>query len=875
MSMLTDLAERLRTLFFRSRENRELREEIEYHIELETAKNIRHGMDPAEARRRARIAVGSAARIGEDVQDASGVRPLEEFARDVRHSCRTLARRPGFTIVAVATLAIGIGASTAMFTLVNSVLLRPLAYAEPQRLVWVAERLPNGAEATTTSPRTVTAWRKQSTTFEAIAAYTDRQLILRDAGSGEAAEVRVRLATGEYFPMLGARARLGRALLPGDHEEQRVVLSHALWQSRYGGDPGVIGRIITLNDQPTTVVGVMPDDFHSVGGQPEVWAAMEFTNPDWLGRYLQVIARLRPGATVEAAQAELATVATRLSAEHPESHRNWGVAVIPLQQQVTGKARPALLLLLGAVSLLLLIACANVASLFLGRATSRRKEMAVRRSLGASRGRLIMQTMSEALVVAAIAGVVGVLLAYWGTGVVVRLLPAGLALPRLDEVAIDPSVLAFALGVSALTGLLFGAAPALNEAGVDPGNALRESARGVAGRRSRLRGALVVAEVALAMMLLAGAGLLVRTIQNLMDVDTGLEAEGVLTMSLALSGPQYAEDVARREFVRELLPRLAALPGRPTVGTTGALPLSGAKAANPWFRNDKPKPAPGEEPNADYRVVSGDYFAAMGMRMIRGRAFDSSDDERVPPRFIVNEALARRYFPGEDPVGKHITFEWYGPQSGEIVGVVGSVREMALDKDPSPAVYRPHAQDPWPQMSIVARTAGNPMLLGPAAIAAVREVAPSLPAPRLRTLEQVMTDTLSRQRLTMFLLVGFAAVSLLLVVIGLYGVISYSVAERTRELGVRIALGAQRADVLRMILGEGIALAAIGVVLGLLGALALSRLIASLLFGVTATDPLTLGVVASILAGTALLASFVPAHRATRIDPATVLGAGQ
>lgn len=875
MSMLTDLIERLRALLFRTGESREMREEFEYHIELETAKNIRNGMSPAEARRRARVTFGGVERANEAVQDASGVRPLEEFARDVRYSCRTLARRPGFTFVAVATLAIGIGASTAMFTIVNSVLLRPLAYVDPERLVWVAERRPSGEESGTTSPRTVTAWRNQGTTFEAIAAFTDRLFILRDAGSGEAAEARVRLASEEYFPMLGARARLGRVLLPGDAEEQRAVLSHALWQSRYGGDPGVVGRTVTLNDTPVTIVGVMPDDFHSVGGQPELWAAMAFNDPDWPGRYLQVIGRLRSGAIATAAQAELVTVAARMSDQHPESHKDWGVAVIPLQEQVTGKARPALLVLLGAVSLLLLIACANVASLFLGRATSRRKEMAVRRSLGASRGRLVMQTMSEALIVATMAGVVGVLLAYWGTGIVVRMLPPDIALPRMDEVAVDPSVLAFALGVSLLTGLLFGAVPALSGSAVDPGNALRESTRGVAGRRSRLRGALVVAEVALAMMLLAGAGLLVRTVQNLMDVDAGFQPEHVLTMHLTLSGPQYETDGSRREFVRELLPRLAALPGQPTVGTTAALPLSGAKSANRWFRNDRPKPAPGEDLGADYRVVGGDYFAAVGMRLLRGRLFDSSDDERVPPRFIVNEALARRYFPGENPVGKHITYEWFGPQSGEIVGVVGSVREMALDQEPSPAVYRPHAQAPWAQMSIVARTSGDPALLGPAALAAVREIAPSLPAPRVRTLEQVMTDTLSRQRLTMLVLAGFALVSLLLVVIGLYGVISYSVAERTRELGVRIALGAQPGDVLRMVVGEGMVLAAIGVVLGLAGAVALSRLMAGLLFGVTGTDPVTLGAVAVILGGTALLASFIPAVRATHIDPATVLGTGE
>jgi predicted permease len=426
---------------------------------------------------------------------------------------------------------------------------------------------------------------------------------------------------------------------------------------------------------------------------------------------------------------------------------------------------------------------------------------------------------------------------------------------------------------SLVTGLLFGAVPAVSGSAVDPAGALRESSRGVAGGRSGLRRALVIGEVALAVTVLAGAGLLVRTVQNLMSVDAGMRADGVLTMRLNLAGERYGEESVRRTFVSELLPRLQALPGTIAAGTTSAMPLSGAKSANFFHRNDRPIPAPGEELDADYRVVGGQYFEAIGIPLIRGRVFDASDDEKAPPRFVVNEALAQRYFPGEDPIGKHITYEWYGPRSGEIVGVVGSVREMALDEEPAPAVYRPHAQDPAPTVTVVLRAAGDPLLLGRAAAGAVRAIDPALPAPRLRTVEDLMAGTLSRPRLMMYLLVGFAALSLVLVVIGLYGIVAYSVAQRTRELGIRMALGAQRSDVLRMVVGEGMALGAIGLAIGMAGALALRRLPSGLLYGVTPSDPGTFLLVASVLAATTFLASYLPASRATRINPAGVLGA--
>ena len=797
---------------------------------------------------------------------------VADLARDLRHAGRALRRRPGFTIVAVSTLAIGIGASTAMFSVVNSVLLRPLAYAEPDRLVAVAELPPKATEPGQASPRTLTAWRAQSTALAAITAFMDRPLTISDASGGDQAEVQARVATVDHFGVLGARARLGRTLLPGDEQEQVAVLDHALWQGRFGGDPDVVGRTIALDGVQHTVVGVMPASFHPTGGSPELWVPHPLARPDWPGRSLQAIGRLRPGATVAGARAEMQAITARLNAAYPDSHRDWGVLVTPLQEDVVGRARPALLVLLGAVSLLLLIACANVASLFLGRAVSRRKETAVRRSLGASRGRLVVQTMTEALVVALLAGAVGVALAHFGTGTILRLLPPELALPRLEEVAVDWRALAFALGVSVLTGALFGTAPAIGGSAVEPGRALRDVTRGATGARSPLRAALVVGEVALAVVMLASAGLLVRTVHNLLQVDTGLHADGVLTMNVALPRERYAEADARRRLFSELLARLDALPGTVATGTTSALPLASGRSANWFVRDDRPRPAPGQELVADYRVVGGDYFAAMGMRVLAGRVFDAADDADAPTRFVVNEALAQRHFPGEDPVGKRITYEWFGEQSGEIVGVVASVRETALDAEPSAAVYRAHAQDPAPRATIVVRTAGAPAALSRAAAAAVTAVDPTLPAPRVQSFEQVVTATLARQRLSMFLLVAFAGLALALVLIGLYGVVSYAVAQRRREFGVRVALGALPRDVVRMVLRDGLVLVGAGLAIGLAGTLAVGRVISGFLFGIAPFDPITLAAVVVLLLGTTMAASAVPARRATRVDPAGVLG---
>ena len=793
---------------------------------------------------------------------------MDTLLQDLRFASRSLRKNPGFTFIATVTLAVAIGASTSMFTIVNAVLLRPLQYREPEQLVILRDQNRTRTNAGVTSPANFLAWRARTQSFSDLAATYDQPRNLTSPGDPE--EILTRLTTDNFFSMLGVRAQLGRMYGPGDDVRDVVVISHALWQRRFAGDPQVIGRPVTINDRVRTVIGVTAAEFRSVGARPDAWIPMPL-DPNWRGRYLTVMARLRPAVSVEQASSDMTAVAARLADELPQFNRGRMADVVPLHEQVTGNVRPALLVLLGAVGLLLLIACANVANLLLGRAATRRTEIAVRLSLGATRGRVIRQVLTESVVLAVFAGALGVIVAVWGTEAVITFMPADLALPRVDEVRLDGRVLAFTVAVCLLTGILFGTAPAIMGSAVDLAQDTREGMRGTTRGGARLRSALVVAEVALAMVLLIGAGLIGRSLQQLLHVGTGVRTEQVLTMRLMLTAARYQQESELRGFMQRLLTRMQSLPGADAVGGEMYLPLTGLKIGHSFTRDDRPQPPPGEEPNTDIRVVAGDYFRALGIPVLKGRALEARDSEHGPSVFVVNEALARRYFPDRDPVGQRISFEWDGMVSGEIVGVVGNVREMGPKDEPSPAIYRAYGQMPMPQMTLVMRSAGDPLALASAATTAIREIDPDQPVAEVRTMERVLANTVARPRLILYVLGGFAAVALLLAALGLYGIVSYSVTQRRRDIGVRVALGAQRADVLRPILREGMMLTGCGLALGLAAAFASTRVMQSLLFGVEATDPVTLLGVAAFLTATALAASYIPARRATRLDPVVAL----
>jgi putative ABC transport system permease protein len=793
---------------------------------------------------------------------------MDTLRQDLRFAARSLRKNPGFTFVATITLAVAIGASTSMFTIVNAVLLRPLEYRDPERLVIVRDRNRERTNAGVTSPANFVAWRESARSFADLAATFDQPRNVTSPGEPE--EILTRITTDNFFATLGVNAYLGRTYGPGDDLTAVVMISHSLWQRRFGGDPAVIGRSLTINDGVRAIVGVTSPEFRSVGARPDAWIPMVL-DPNWRGRFLVVLGRLRAGISVEQANGEMAAIAGRLADELPQFNRNRSADVVPLHEQVTGDVRPALLVLLGAVGLLLLIACANVANLLLGRAATRRTEIAVRLSLGATRGRVVRQVLTESVVLAAIAGALGIIIAVWGTDAVVTLMPADLALPRVDEVRLDARVLGFTVAVCLLTGILFGTAPAVIGSAVNLAQDTREGMRGTTRGSARVRGALVVAEVALAMVLLIGAGLLGRSLQQLLHVDTGVRTDRVLTMRLTLSAARYQQESELRGFMQRLITRVESLPGADAVAGEMYLPLTGLKIGHSFTRDDRPKPEPGEKLGTDIRVIAGDYFRALGIPVLKGRAFDARDTELAPSVFVVNEALARRYFPDQDPIGQRISFEWDATVTGEIVGIVGNVREMGPKEEPSPAIYRTYAQMPMPQMTLVIRSDGDPLALAASTATAVREIDPDQPVAEVRTMDRVLANTVARPRLVLYVLAGFASVALLLAALGLYGIVSYSVTQRRREIGVRVALGAQRADVLRPILREGMVLTGFGLALGLAGAFASTRVMQSLLFGVEATDPVTLAGVALFLAATALAASYIPARRATRLDPVAAL----
>jgi putative ABC transport system permease protein len=875
---------RLRGLLRRRSVEREMEEELRFHVRMRAEENVRRGMTPEEAERAAERSFGQLARVKEYCRDIKGGGLLETLLQDVKFGARTLRKSRGFTLVAVLTLAIGIGANTAIFSVVEAVLLRQLPYPEADRLVvvWENNRM-RARPHNVVNQGNFLDWREQSKSFEGMAAFADQRLGL--TGGGEPEEVSAQAATPNLFEVLGARPALGRTLLPGDGEagrEEVAVISHGLWQRRFGGSPDVVGRSVTLDGRGVTVVGVMPPDFkwfikeNSTGGRPaDVWVPLALAPQQGAarrGRYLSTVARLKPGVSIEQGQAEMEAVATRIGAEYPNLAKGWGVTVVPLRDQLAGEIKPALLVVLGAVGFVLLIACVNVANLVMARSAGRSREMALRAALGAGRLRIARQLLTESLLLAAAGGALGLLLSYWCVGALVALSPPNLV--AAGQVGVNLTVLAFTLGVSFLTGVAFGLAPAVAASRLNLNASLKESSRGNVGvgRAGRVRGVLVVAEIGLALVLLVGAGLMVRSFLRLQAVHPGFDAGNLLTMRVALPQTKYPEAGRQTEFFRQAVGRVGALPGVRAVSAVSALPFADLGAATSFTIDGRPPLPPGERLSTDVRVADENYFRTMNIPVVKGRTFteqEAVEDRRVA---VVNEALVRKYFAGEDALGKRVLVNMSSePVLTEIIGVVGDARYDKLDGELRPMVYWTPPRLTYPTMTLVVRTAGEPESLAQPAVREIQAIDKDQPVADVRTMESWLADSTARTRFGTLLLGAFACTALLLASVGIYGVISYSVTQRSNEIGVRMALGAQAGDVLKLVVGQGMRLVVFGVVLGLVGALALTRVMSGLLYGVASTDPATFAANALLLTAVSLVACYIPARRATRVDPLTAL----
>jgi predicted permease len=801
---------------------------------------------------------------------------METLRLDVAYALRRLQRAPGFTLVAVLTLALGIGANSAIFSLINAVLLKPLPFPRPDRLVQVSQ-VWEGKPAVY-SPQNFLDVEAQARSFESMAAMDIGGVTL--TGRGTPARLEGAEVSARFFDVLRMRPGLGRGFLPGENAPDRrkvAVLGHRLWSERFGSDTAVLGQTIQLNRESYEIVGVAPEGF-SYPEQTQVWVPLEYderlltkSRGAW---YLQVIGRLDDSVAVETAREEVAVIAARLASQYPDQNEGVGGTVIGLHEALVGDVRRPLLVLLGAVGFVLLIACVNVANLLLARAAGREAELAVRSALGAGRRRLLRQLLTESAVLALLGGAAGLLLARLSLDSLLALQPQNM--PHLTEVRVDKVVMAFAAALSIFTALLFGALPALHAARGASAQSLHAGARVLAGPRGRLRTGLVVGQIALAMVLLAGSGLLLRSFLHLRQVEPGFDSSSALTFRISLPESAYKEERERSAFFEELQARLRALPGVRSVGAVTGLPLSGARFDLSFAVEGRPKLTPAQQPTMEVRVVTPGYFETMRIPVKRGRALTDGDGEGTPQAVVLTEAAVRRYFPGEDPLGKRIDLGWGRPKGkpkagGTVVGIVGDLKERGLAEEHPPEIFIPHPQLPVTTLDLVLRTSVAPASLLPSAQGVVRLLDPELPLMKPRTLREVVSSSLTEPRFYTVLLAAFAGTALFLAALGLFGVLSYLVLQRSREIGIRIALGAVPGDVLRGTLRQALLLSTAGVVLGLAGSLALSRSLGGLLFQLSPTDPATLGGVALLLIAVAMLASYLPARRAARVDPVVAL----
>jgi predicted permease len=857
---------RLRSLLRSGRVEQELDEELRYHLERQIEENLAAGMSPEGARYSALRAMGGIEQRKEECRDARGWGFVDRLTQDLRYAARTLRRAPAFTLLAVSTLAIGIGATTAIFTVVYSVLLRPLPFPDSDHLVAVWERPPGSERRNPASLRNVLAWKERNHTIEAMAALREMPMNLL---GDEPIQVTGAAVGADFFRVLGVAPLLGRTFVPDEDlpsAPRTLVLTYGFWQRHFGGRPDVIGQRISVNVSHHEIIGVMPPDLGFPSGV-ELFTTLR-DSPDE-GRNYSTIARLRKGATLSSARADISAIAAQTAVEHPEANARWGATVVPLTEQIVGPVRLPLLVLLAGVGFVLLIACANVANLLLMRSAERAREMSIRRALGAGRFRLLHQVLVEGLLLASIGGLCGLALAHWGVRALVLTLPAAIPLPRLQEIAIDASVLVFTAVVSLGAGVLASLAPALQANRADVARELHQSGRSVTATQRRLRGAMVVAEVALALPLLAGAGLMVRSFLRLSAVEPGFRVEGVLTARMLLL--PVRDRAYHAQFVDQVLQRIRALPQVVAAGSIGILPMTGINSGSWYYRADQPEPPRSERPSGDISIVSTGYLQAMGIPVLKGRDFDERDRIGSPHVAMLNETAARRLFGNGEALGRRLTVSWNDAREVEIVGVVRDIRHSQLQTEPEPCLFLPNDQQPFPLSSLVVRTAGNPLALVAAVKEQVRQVDSDQGIAEIRTLEQLVASAMARPRVQTALGGLLSIVALILAVVGIYGVIAQSVGQRTREIGIRFALGASRRSIFTVVLHEGLSLTAVGLVIGVGASVGLTRYIRRLLFEVGPLDPIVFAAVNALMLIVAAAACATPAARAARVDPAVIL----
>ena len=869
--------------FARKKWEQDASDELRFHIEQQTGANIAAGMAPDEARREAALQFGAVEGVKEDCREQRRGFWLETIAADARYAFRMMRKNPGFAAIAILTLALGIGANTAIFSVVYAVLLKPLPYADPSQLVLVTEAKPQeGVELTGTSYPNFEDWRAQNNVFSELAA--DQAHDLTVTGRGEPFVVNTTVVTPEIFALLEAQPLLGRTFVPGDGKRGAapvVILSENIWRSRFGADPKIVGSSVSLDKRSFTILGIMRSGFRAptLSRNQDIWIPL-VDDPlfgTWMarrgGHWARVIGRLKPGVSMAQAEADMEAIAGRLGKDFPEENAGWTIRVQPLQKAMVGDVKPALLVLIGAVALVLLIACANIANLLLARATSRAKEMSVRIALGAGRGRIVRQLLTESAALGLLGGAAGILVAYWGVQSLRSFLPAEMA--QMKAIRVDGWVLAFALFLSVAASLVFGLAPALFAAGSDLQKTLREGAGrgGASGSRQKARSILAAAEIAVAMVLLVGAGLLVRSFISLTAVSPGFRTERLMKAEVSLPQFEYSTPAQWNAFANDLLARIQAEPGMRDSAIAIPLPLADGNV-NLGFEIEGVAAAPSTNTRAaDYVAASPEYFRVMGVPLLRGREFSRADVASTPRVAIISEAMARTYFPNEDPIGRRIIFGFPpdGDAPREIVGIVGDVRDVGLRQEPAAMMYVPYAQAPFWGAVVVTRSSLSLSSFADAVRRDANAIDKDLPVTDIAAMPDVVNASVAQPRFQTVLLGLFGALALILAAVGIYGVISFSVAQRTHEMGIRMSLGAQPAQVLRLVMGQGARMALVGIALGAAAALGLTRLMRSLLFGVSAADPLTFAAVAILLVAVALAACYVPARRAMRVDPMTAL----